>query len=100
MAQLIRFTAFGDFVAYDQAKALLKRSGFSIGPTQRGAPTAAMYGDWAVSKWRNLRPAERTATHAIIEGDCRNGPVGISLLPACPADGRERFLEEAGEAVS
>ena len=81
------FTSFEDapdFAAYDRAKSLMLRAGFSVGAMQAGAPTACMFGDFKVSKWRNLRLDERHETHAVIEGSFRHGPVRIRLLPAAP----------------
>jgi len=83
--------------AYSSAKRLMKRAGFSVGPTQRGAPTACMFGAYLVSKWRNLSRDERAGTHAVIEGDGLNGPVRIRLLPALTDEAFESLCAEASE---
>ena len=80
----ITFTATGDFAALNQAEAFLRKAGFSLGSPQRGAPTACMFGDYAISKWRNLDQDERRETHATLTGDNRNGPLTFRLLPAAP----------------
>lgn len=87
----ITFDDAGEWVASSKARALLNEAGFSVGPNQRGAPTAAMFGAYLVSKWRNLNREQRAETHATIEGDTRHGPVRIRLLPACPHEGAARF---------
>ncbi|MES2904912.1 MAG: hypothetical protein V4696_12060 [Pseudomonadota bacterium] len=80
----ITFYAAGDFAASDQAEVFLKEAGFSLGSSRRGAPTACMFGDYTVSKWRNLNHDERRETHATLTGDRRNGPLSFRLLPAAP----------------
>ena len=74
----------GDFVATRKAEALLASHGFAIGPSQRGAPRAVMFGNYAVAKWRNLNRDERRETHATLTGDGRHGPLVLRLLPAAP----------------
>jgi hypothetical protein len=78
----IVFDQVGTFAANDEAKRQLEAHGFSVGPSQRGAPRAVMYGDYAISKWRNLNPDERRETHATLTGDGREGPLTFRLLPA------------------
>lgn len=80
----ITFAQVGDFAACHAAEAALKAHGFAIGPTQRGAPRAIMFGDYAVSKWSNLNQNERRETHATMTGNFRDGPVILRLLPAAP----------------
>ena len=80
----IVFDRDGDFAAANDATAFLKAAGFSVGSSQRGAPTAVMFGDYAVSKWKNLNHDERRETHATLTGDNRNGPLTFRLLPAAP----------------
>lgn len=82
----IVFDRPGDFVAIEDARAFLKKAGFSLGPSQCGAPIAVMFGDYAVPKWRNLNHDERRETHATLTGDSRNGPLTFRLLPAAPDD--------------
>lgn len=80
----IVFTGADTFQARRDAERFLEEAGFSVGPSQRGAPSAVMYGDYAISKWRNLDRDERRETHATLTGDGRNGPLMLRLLPACP----------------
>lgn len=92
------------FDAYNAARSLMADAGFSLGPSQRGAPVACMFGDWAVAKWKNLNRIERGETHAVIEGDNRDGPLRIRLLPAAPDDAVRAFealpLARAHQEVS
>lgn len=80
----ITFDQIGDFAATNEAERLLKAHGFAIGPSQRGAPRAVMFGNYIVSKWKNLNRVEREFTHATLTGDGRNGPLTLRLLPAAP----------------
>lgn len=80
----IVFDATGDFAATNEAREFLKGAGFSLGSSQRGSPTAVMFGDCSVSKWGNLNHDERRETHATLTGDNRNGPLTFRLLPAAP----------------
>ncbi len=80
----IVFYAMGTWAALREAEAFLKGAGFSIGSGQRGAPTAVMFGDYLVSKWKNLNHDERRETHATLTGDNREGPLTLRLLPAAP----------------
>ncbi len=79
------------FDAYHLARSIMAGAGFSLGPSQRGAPVACMFGDWAVAKWKNLNRVERNETHATIEGDHREGPCRIRLLPAAPDEAVSAF---------
>lgn len=80
----IVFRATEEFRATHDAEALLKQAGFSIGPTQRGAPRAVMFGDYLVAKWRGLNHDQRRKTHGTLTGDNRHGPLMFRLLPAAP----------------
>ncbi|SFI35921.1 hypothetical protein [Albimonas pacifica] len=84
------------FAAYDQARDALRAAGFSIGHTQKGAPTGLLSGDVDIRKWRNLSAADRAALHGTIAGDFRNGPVRVTLLSACPAKAAHRLEVEIG----
>jgi len=92
----IVFDRAGTFAAMNDARAFLKGAGFSLGPSQRGAPIACMFGDWSVSKWRNLSHDERREVHATLTGDGREGPLTFRLLPAAP-DGCIAALRKATE---
>lgn len=55
--------------ARDQAEAVLKQHGFSVGRRQRGAPSGILFGDFDIMKWRNLRPGDVAALHGRLHGD-------------------------------
>lgn len=82
----IVFAQTGTFAATNAAESALKACGFAIGPQQRGAPRAVMFGNYSVSKWKNLGAHERRETHATLTGDGRGGPLTFRLLPAAPDD--------------
>jgi hypothetical protein len=82
----IVFNQRGDFAATNEAEHLLEAAGFAIGPSQRGAPRAVMFGNYTVAKWKNLNHDERRETHGTLTGDGREGPVTFRLLPAAPDD--------------
>ena len=84
MSVNIVFKGDGPFVALWKAEAFLKECGFSFGSWQRGAPTACMFGDYSVSKWRNLNHDKRREVHATLTGDHRRGPLIFEMLPAAP----------------
>lgn len=83
-AHAIVFAATAEFQASRDAEAFLEAAGFAIGPSERGAPRAVMFGNYAISKWRNLNHDERRETHATLTGDGRHGPLTFRLLPAAP----------------
>jgi hypothetical protein len=87
----ITFAGLGDFEATRAAEKALGARGFAIGPMQRGAPRAVMFGDYQVAKWRNLSRDERRETHASLTGDGRNGPLIFRLLSAAPDDACRAF---------
>jgi hypothetical protein len=62
----------------------LRDAGFSVGPTSFGDPVAAMFGYWIIAKWRNLTAEQQAGTHALIEGNCRTGPVTVVTQIGCP----------------
>ena len=87
----IEFKNEGTFEATNAAEAWLHARGFSVGSSQVGGPRAIFYGDCFVSKWRNLSKREKAAVHAIMEGDLRNGPVRIALMPGATDEARAAF---------
>ena len=90
------------FQALDDAITTMKAAGFSMGSGCMPYPTCCMFGDYMIAKWCNLTPEQRSASHAVMEGDRRNGPLRIRLTNNCPAEGRERFAAilraKAGDA--
>jgi hypothetical protein len=85
------------FGALGAAERLLARAGFSIASGSAGGPTAIMFGNYFVAKWKNLTAAERAAVHGIMVGDRRDGPLHIRLTTNCPPEGLAAFLLEASE---
>lgn len=76
------FEDAGDFQAYYRATEWLSANGYSYGSMQADAPIGIMKGDWSISKWRNLSPAEIKQLDGIITGDKRSGPVTVELTEA------------------
>lgn len=84
------FTQSDDAPAFDalsEAECFLQDAGFSVGPISRGDPVAAMFGSWSIAKWRNLTAEQQAATHALIEGNRRTGPVTVVTQIGCPPAG-------------
>jgi len=75
----ITFAAEGTWAAVSEAERFLADRGFSVGAMQGPAPRAIMYGDYLISKWRNLRPADIAENHGVMVGNMRNGPVTITI---------------------
>lgn len=74
------FEGSSDFEALRAAETHLRARGFSYGSSERGAPTGVMYGEFDISKWRNLSAEDRKSLDgAILAGDHRNGPVVIVI---------------------
>lgn len=93
----VMFNNAGQFAALREATALLVKAGFSVGPTQRGAPAAVMFGDYLIAKWKNLNGLQRRETHATLTGDNRNGPLTIRLLPAAPPEAHDALNIALGD---
>lgn len=78
-----------DFAAYNAARKWLTDLGYTVGPMQRGAPTAAYIGNCEVSKWRNLSEDDRDAIDAMIHdmgrGRFRGGAVEVAVYTVTPA---------------
>jgi hypothetical protein len=81
----------GDFAAQDAAEAELGRHGFSIGPSETGAPWAVMHGEVKVGKWRNLSPDERSAAHLTLSGNGRHGPLILTLARTASPEAIDAF---------
>jgi hypothetical protein len=96
----ITFAQVGTWAAKDAAEDWLHARGFSIGPSQVCAPRAIWHGDYSISKWRNLSPQEKRDVHAIMEGDIREGPVTIKLMPGATDEARAAFALTDAEAAS
>lgn len=94
------FDQQGDFQALRACEHFLRDAGFSFGSWQRGAPCGAMYGDFDISKWRNMTAAERSALHASFSGDGRDGPITLVFHPTCPAEAMARVQADERERAN
>lgn len=94
------FTGEATFAALYAAEAFLERAGFSAGSGSAGQPTAFMFGDWLVAKWKNLTTTERNNVHGTMTGDRRNGPVTLRLTAKCPPDGLAAFAAARSQVLS
>lgn len=88
---VVEFKDQGDFAATYAAEDWLRARGFSVGSMQRSASRAIWHGNCYVSKWRGLSAKDIREMHARMDGDGRNGPVRITLLPAASAEARAAF---------
>lgn len=83
MADTVQFANHGrDFEGFDAALAFMLDAGFSVGPIQRGAPIAAMFGHYVVGKWRTLSTAQKSQCHATLQataGSYRDGIVFCTI---------------------
>lgn len=75
----IEFTQQGTFQALYAAQAWCRENGISFGSSCAMCPTGLLFGDWAISKWRNLSPRERSELHGAMSGNFREGPVIIEI---------------------
>jgi len=67
------------FTAMRAAEKHIKNRGWSVGPSQRGAPRVVMFGDfWVIAKWRNISTTDRMGSDAFLFGDGRYGPLTLS----------------------
>lgn len=96
----IEFKDEGTFQAGYAAEKWLRDRGFSVGSSQAAAPRAIWHGDCYISKWRGLSAADKRDMHARMDGDMRNGPVSITLLPSASPEAREAFALTDAEIVS
>jgi hypothetical protein len=87
----VEFNQTGTFEASRAAEQWIRARGFSIGPSQVMAPRAIWHGQCYVSKWRGLSAQDKREMHAIMEGDNREGPVTIRLLPSASEAARAAF---------
>ncbi|WP_341893791.1 hypothetical protein [Ferrovibrio terrae] len=90
------FTNTGtEFSAWRAAEAFLSERGFSVGSTQKGAASGILFGDFKISKWRNLSPKERNQLHGTVHAlDIRSGSAVVTLRESAPAEAKAAFLRE------
>lgn len=87
------FTGPNDFDAVYEAETWLKSRGFAYGSMQRDSPRGIMFGDFDISKWRNLNKADIKALHGVMRGDMRHGPVIVELFETAPVTAQDAFGE-------
>jgi len=75
----IEFTQQGTFQALYAAQAWCRENGISYGSLCSPFPTGLLFGDYVISKWRNLSKQERDDLHGTMSGEFREGPVIIEL---------------------
>lgn len=80
----LMFVEAGEFKAYYAAQDWLKVRGFSCGSGQRGAPSGILFGECAISKWKNMIIAQQRALHGELTGDHREGPVVVTIFADAP----------------
>ena len=97
---VIEFSSVETWEANRAAEAWLDARGFSVGPSQVDGPRAIWHGDCVISKWRNLSEQEKYAVHAVMEGDIREGPVRIRLMPGATAQARAAFALSDAEVAN
>lgn len=76
------FIETGDFQACYAAERWCADNGISVGSMQGPAPRGLMYGDFLISKWRNLSKAHRDQLDGTMTGDMRPVPVTITIREA------------------
>ena len=86
---VVVFSQTGTWEATKACERFLETRGFSIGASQRGEPRGVLHGSYDIQKWRNLRPSDRAALHAVVTGDGREGPIHLRILAACPDAARD-----------
>ncbi|WP_062117237.1 hypothetical protein [Collimonas pratensis] len=79
-------TESGDFEAMGLAQSFLEDRGFSVGRMQRDSPRGLIFGQFDISKWRNMDEIEIQALHGRMTGDMRNDPVTIVIFHTAPAE--------------
>lgn len=98
MSTTVTFDQKGTFQAKYAADDWLRLRGFSVGPSSVDGPCAIWHGDCVISKWRNLSAQEKREVHAIMEGELREGPVTIRLMPGATDEARAAFALTDAEA--
>ena len=68
-----------NFEACREAEAWCRARDIGFGAMQDSAPRGLAIGEYAIAKWRNLRPHERATLDGLMTGDMRSGPVVVEL---------------------
>lgn len=88
-------TLGGNFEACREAEEWCRARDIAVGKMERAQPRGLAVGSYAISKWGNLRPHERTSLDGKMTGDMRHGPVVVELkgdeaeYPVIPEEYRE-----------
>lgn len=89
-----------NFPSEESAQRTLKESGFSLGQIQRDDPRGIMFGEIYITKWRNLRAADRDALHGVYQRAHRGGPVEITLRSGgAPGEALRKLEDAAAQAA-
>lgn len=91
------FDRKGTFNAAHDAEKFLRDRGFSLGSSQADGPQGILFGDYAISKWRNMSSAEIKQLHGVMRGDGREGPLTIYLHDHAPDEAKAAFLQDDDE---
>ncbi len=73
------FNETGTFAAVHAAEQWCAENGIAVGTMQGPSPRGLMYGDWDISKWRNMSKQEQAQCHGTMTGDMRHGPVVVEI---------------------
>jgi hypothetical protein len=73
------FDGVETFQACRAAEKWCRDNGISVGAMQGLSPRGLLYGDFMISKWRNMSASEREVLDGIMIGNMRNGPVTVEL---------------------
>ncbi len=92
----LMFVETGEFKAYYAAQDWLRGRGFSCGQGQRGAPSGILFGDFTISKWKNMTVAQQRQLHGELTGDHREGPVVVTIFADAPEDAVRAATKSSG----
>lgn len=82
MVSRILFRGDADYEALQKAQDWCDENGYSYGNLQADAPIGLLFGEFEISKWRNMSSAERKALDGTMDAPgrtYRKGPVIVTL---------------------
>ncbi|MFY2845596.1 hypothetical protein ACOTJF_28310 [Achromobacter ruhlandii] len=88
-------TMGGNFEACREAEQWCRDRDIAVGRMEHAQPRGLAVGNYAIAKWSNLRPHERSTLDGRMTGDMRHGPVVVELngdeadYPVIPEEYRE-----------
>jgi hypothetical protein len=65
---------------------------------ERGSPRGIMFGNYDVSKWRNLSKRDRADLHGVMTtatGSMREGPVTVRIFESASPEAKRSFHQTA-----